>query len=247
MSVEKSKRVKKLIILAIFATVGLLIIIPIISQILPVFLDLFKKGGKTAVEKYLRSFGVKGIFIIVILQIFQVLSLVIPAPTIWVIAGVTYGIFGGMVICIAGVVIGNTIAFFIGRKYGNKLISIIFDERKLKKLSFLENSKHPSIIQFLLYVIPGLPNNIIPYVYARTNISAKRFIAVIAVASIPSILSCTFVGHNILFGNMIIVIFIIIGLAILFVIMLKNKREIMSWIENFSEHRTSSKKYPQNL
>ena len=37
------------------------------------------------------------------------LSIIIPAPPVWIIAGMTYGVFGGMRICIGGVVIGNAI------------------------------------------------------------------------------------------------------------------------------------------
>ena len=96
----------KKISIAVFMIIAIIIIIPII---MPVFLDLFKSGGKEAAKKYLRSFGAKGIIIIFVLQIIQVLSIIIPAPPVWIIAGMTYGVFGGMRICIGGVVIGNAI------------------------------------------------------------------------------------------------------------------------------------------
>jgi uncharacterized membrane protein YdjX (TVP38/TMEM64 family) len=222
------------LIMAAFIIVGVAILIPIALQTVPVLLDLFKSGGKESAEKYVSSFGIQGIIIIIVLQIVQVLSIVIPAPTVWIIAGVTYGVFGGMLICIVGVVIGNSIAFFIGRRFGNRLIDIVLDEKKRSKLKFLENPSHSDIIQFLLYVIPGVPNSIIPYIYARTNISSRRFISIIAVASVPSILSCTYVGHNILTGNTEGTVAVVLIFLIMFAIVFKNNKKIMTWVEEFS-------------
>ena len=235
----KSKGIKRILIISIFLIIVSLIVVPIVLYILPVFLGLFKSGGKVAAIKYLHSFGVKGIIIIEILQIMQVLSLVLPAPTIWVISGATYGVFYGMLISIVGVVIGNSIAFFIGRKYGNKLMDILFDEKSITKFKFLENTKFPGIIQFLMYVIPGVPNNIIPYIYARTNISALRFISTIAIASVLSILSCTYVGYSFLSGSLTFSVIIILVLVSLSVILLKYNKNLLRWLEEFSiNHRT---------
>ena len=162
------------------------------------------------------------------------LSIIIPAPPVWIIAGMTYGVFGGMLICIGGVVIGNAIAFYIGRRFGNKLINVLINKKIRNKLKFLETSDHSAIIEFLLYVIPGVPNNIIPYVYAQTSVSLKKFISIIAIASIPAILSCTFVGHNILSTNIEFVIVVIIIFIILIAIILINNKKIMDWMEKFS-------------
>jgi uncharacterized membrane protein YdjX (TVP38/TMEM64 family) len=231
---NNSQKTKMILFISTCVLIILVIIMPIIFKILPKFLYLFKIGGKEAASKYLRSFGINGIIIIFILQIIQVLSLVIPAPTVWVVAGVTYGVFGGMIICIFGVVIGNSIAFYIGKRYGNKLVDNIINEDKRNKLKFLEKSKHSDIIEFLLYVIPGLPNDIIPYIYARTNISFKRFITIIAIASVPAILSCTYIGDNILSGNFIAVIIIFIIAIVLMAIVFKSNKQIFNSIEKMS-------------
>lgn len=238
MTSNNPEKIKRFLIISAFVIIGVIIVIPIALQIMPVFLDLFRVGGKQAAEKYLLSFGAKGIIIILVVQIIQVLSLVIPAPTVWVVAGMTYGIFGGMLICIVGVVIGNAIAFYIARRFENRIINVLIDEKKRSKLKFLENSKHADIILFLLYVIPGVPNDILPYVYARTNIKWKRFISIIAVASIPSILSCTFVGHNILSGNLEFTLIIVVILLALFAMVLKNNKKIMTWLEGLTTSKT---------
>lgn len=229
-----SKKVKKFLFVSSLLIIMLFIIIPIVLNILPKFLILLKTGKNDDIVKYLRSFGIEGMVVLLVLQIFQVLSFIIPAPSIWIISGLTYGTIKGSLTCIIGVIIGNAIAFCLGRKFGNKLINILVNKKNIDKLNFLENSKHPALILFVLYLIPIIPNSIIPYIYARTNISLRKFTSIMSIACIPSILFSTYAGDSAITGNIAVTLIIISLAIILFFIILNKNKKIMHWIERLS-------------
>ncbi|MDP4177850.1 MAG: VTT domain-containing protein [Bacillota bacterium] len=231
-----SNVVKKIFVISVSLIIIFSIVTPIIFNILPHIILLYKSGNKRALYEYLHSFGSKGILIIIILQVFQVLSFIIPAPTIWITAGLTYEPIEALFCCIIGIIIGNSIAFYLGRKFSNRLINALVSKDTLNKFSYIENSKHAVIIEFLLYLIPIIPNSIIPYIYARTSISYSKFISIIAVACIPSILFNAYFGHIAISGHMTATVIIILLSIITAVLLLFKHDRIMSWIKKISSN-----------
>lgn len=238
MSHIESKKIKKLLFISAIIIIMLFIIIPIIVSILPQFIILIKNPNNENIAKYLHSFGIRGIIVLIILQAFQVLSFIIPSPSIWLISGITYGTIKGLVICIAGIAIGNSIAFLLGKKFGNKLLSILINEKKLSKLDFIENSKHTALVIFILYLIPIIPNSIIPYIYARTNISLKKFVLEATAACIPLILFNAYAGDSAITGNLTIALTILALFAIIFLVVLRRNKRIMHLIEKLSNKKS---------
>lgn len=238
MNKSNSNVVKKIFLISFSLIIIFSIIIPIIFNILPHIIFLYKSDNKHALYEYLHSFGSKGILILIILQVFQVLSFVIPAPIIWITAGLTYEPLEALFCCIIGIVIGNSIAFYLGRKFGNRLIDALISKGNLSKFSYIENSKHAVLIEFLLYLIPIIPNSIIPYIYARTKISYFKFISIIAVACIPSILFSAYFGHIAISGHMTAAAIIILLSLITAVLLFYKHDKIMCWIKKISSNKS---------
>lgn len=49
------------------------------------------------------------------------------------------------------------------------------DEKQLKKFKFLQNEKKLTVILIILYLIPGIPKDVISYIVPLTPISKKDF------------------------------------------------------------------------
>ena len=96
-----------------------------------------------------------------------------------------------------------------------------------KELKKLENSKlfkDPKKIEWImliLFLIPGTPKDLIVYIAGLLPLKPLRFILISTFARLPSVISSTFAGSNIVVGNwkfsiaIYLVTFLLVGIIIL--------------------------------
>ncbi|WP_040196146.1 TVP38/TMEM64 family protein [Candidatus Soleaferrea massiliensis] len=219
---------------AVLLAAILLILYLLIAPTFSVIAELIKTGDQAAAQVYIRSFGWRGILATILLQVLAILSIVIPAPTVPLLAGVTYGWLGGLLVCMVGTFLGNSIVFKLAQRYGQRIVPMLFSEKRIDRVRFLQNERHLTLILFIVYLIPIVPNGIIPYLCARTKITYERFIGVIVCASVPSILSSTFIGNNLAGGNIELAVIVAAVLLVLFLIVMKFSGRIVSLLERLS-------------
>jgi len=83
---------------------------------------VFTRGiTKEEVRELLAKFGWKGYITLGILSMLQVIFAFLPAEPVQVISGLSFGLLKGSLICLSGVVLGNTLIYILYRIYGNKL------------------------------------------------------------------------------------------------------------------------------
>jgi len=154
--------------------------------------------------------GIWGVAAILGIQVFQVVIAFVPGEPVEILAGVLYGGFGGLLICILGCGIGSILIFNVSKKFGLVFIKKIFGKSKLEKFSFIENSKKLEMVVFVLFLIPGTPKDMLTYVVGNSPMKLSRFLAISIFARIPSIISSTFIGHTVRNGewNNAVIIFI---------------------------------------
>lgn len=248
------------------AVILLLAITGVLLCVFPVLVQAFVNKDAALLQDYLLSFGWRGIAITFVLQILQIVSVVIPAPTMPLLTGATYGLWPGLLISVAGIVCGNMLVFVTARRFsvrslpkflmrhihlhdtGLEIGQTLPDEtaaagldKQLTKLEqkygsvFTKDSKKLGAILFAVYLIPVIPNGIIPYLAAMTPISVKRYMLVVAFACLPSALLSGFAGHKLIGGD-ITTTAILAGAALLAMgaIVLLRKR-ILARLQKMSE------------
>lgn len=246
------------------AIVLLLVVVSVLIHVFPVLQQAFAAKDASILQDYLLGFGWHGIFIAYILQILQIISIVIPAPTMPLLTGATYGLWPGILISVAGIVSGNLLVFLAARRLHVKSLPAFLirhtrlkdtglmmgldgqtlqseeniannTEQPKRRLLFSKDSKKLRLILFCVYLIPVIPNGMIPYLAALTPVSAKHFVNVVSLACLPSVLFSTFAGHRIIGGD-ITTAAILAGIAIvcMAVILLFRKR-ILARLHKMSE------------
>jgi uncharacterized membrane protein YdjX (TVP38/TMEM64 family) len=233
----KRQTLFSLIVLALM----LALIVFLVVELIPLLKEVLENtSDESKVLSYIQAYGAKGVPVLMALQALQVMMTFLPAAIIQVLAGLSYGVWLGSVICIAGTILGNLIVFTVLRQL-KSTFSSFFKERgergemdeleaqpdKPKKNRFLSiaklnQMKHPEYIAFLLFLIPGLPNGILPYIFAQTKITTLRYLVSVAAACVPTTLLCTWLGERISKGDyqtaviLAIVLAVIIGVVVLF-------------------------------
>ncbi len=147
--------------------------------------------------------GVFGFVAIFAMQILQVVVAVIPGAIVQFAAGYMYSPWLGLLICLAGVYTGQLIVFRLVRRFGHNLVEAVSDGEKLQKWSFIRNEKKLELIAFILFVIPGMPKDLLCYIFPLTTIEEKRFMVISVIARIPAIITSIYAADYIYDGDYI--------------------------------------------
>lgn len=193
-----SKKAKQIILASII--LSLLILITIAA--LPIIKYISTKEFADLLQEYVSKSGVWGVLVLLFVQMAQILIAFIPGEPIELVAGAMYGAFGGLVICLVGILISSSIIFYTVRRLGKKRFEKTKLYPSLKKYKFLENETNLIAIVFILYFIPGTPKDMLVYACALSNLSMKSFLIVSTFARIPSIVTSTLAGASFISGNL---------------------------------------------
>lgn len=165
----------------------------------------------------LKSKGKIAVFIILFLQIFQVIIAFIPSDIINISAGYILGAPFGFIIAYSGLIIGTIIAFYISRLFGKKIVVKLVKKDTLDKISKKVDSSLSIPNIFILSIIPFMPRDILVYALGLTDIKPKKFLIPYSIARIPLVFILTFTGNTLFNNDNFVFYFFIFSLIILII------------------------------
>lgn len=215
------KTIFKIALICFLIIFGIVVLI----KILPFIISLKDQVNREAFKESLKSFGINGFFILLAIQILQVIVAIIPGEPIEILAGLLYGTWGGLFICLLGLLIGTVTIFYLVKILGSNFIDKFLSMKETSKLNFLKDSSKIEYLTFILFFIPGTPKDVLTYFVPLTAIKPIRFFIISMVARIPSVISSTFIGENIDKENwsIMILVFILTGILGIIGIFIHNK------------------------
>ena len=160
-----------------------------------------------------------------VIQIVQVVLAIIPGEPIELAMGALYGTYGGCILCMTGVAVGTTLVFFLVKKLGRRFVDNFISGETFARLKFLKDPSKRDVLLFLLMFIPGTPKDTITYFAPFSGVPFLRFLVISTIARIPSIITSSYIGSNLMEGNYITgaVAFLVVGAVSLAGIIIYNK------------------------
>lgn len=146
------------------------------------------------VENFINNYGKESALVYLLFQIFQVIVSVIPGEVFQVAAGYLFGPFLGIILALIGCAIGQTIAFFMARILGQDFVRMFMSEEKFKLYQERLNSNRAYTLCFILYLIPGIPKDILCYVAGASEIRFLPFLAISMVGRLPGLIGSIAMG-----------------------------------------------------
>jgi uncharacterized membrane protein YdjX (TVP38/TMEM64 family) len=128
--------------------------------------------------------------------VLQIVVAAIPGEVVQIAGGYIFGTLAGTLYLMTGVVLGTLIVFYASRMLGYPLVRVFVSESRLEKFGFIINSGKSEIAVFVLFLIPGLPKDVITYVAGLTPIKPLRFIALATLGRLPALFASAFIGAN---------------------------------------------------
>lgn len=140
--------------------------------------DLF--SSEENLKTFLNSCGVFAPIFFVFLQIIQVIIPLIPGGISTGVGVIIFGPLWGFIYNYVGIVIGSIIVFFIARKYGMPLIKKMFKKELIDKyIGWLNKGKKFEKLFAAAIFLPVAPDDFLCYLAGVTDISTKKYIAII--------------------------------------------------------------------
>ena len=230
MSRKNRTQIFKLILL-IFV---ILIMVGITIYLMPVMKDLRTLEGQNAFKEKISETGIMGLFTLFGLQFAQIFLFIVPGEPIEILAGICYGGLWGTLFILISTAIISIFIYFLVHILGRKFIYDFVDEKKIEKIEnskVFQNPRAIEFIMFILFFIPGTPKDLLTYIGALLPIKPIKFILIATFARIPSVISSTIAGDNLLKGNwefsiLVYIITFIISIISVFIVRKLDKNKI---------------------
>ena len=184
----------------ILAVLKLILLIAIIVGI-PAFLyfryggDVFSKDAADRVVDYLKQNSQIAFLLIIGLQVIQVVICFLPGQPIQFAASYMFGVGKGFILSLIGAVIGTIISFYLAKLLGSDAMHLFFGEEKVKEYQRRLNSGRGLLLAFLIYLVPGIPKDLVSYAAGISETRFRPFLLAATVGRSPAMLGSLLVGH----------------------------------------------------
>ena len=159
-------------LLAFFAIVGYAT-----YRFWPFLSDAYETGGVNGVVERVQDMGARGVFVLLGMQVLQVVVTFIPGELVQMAAGLMYGPWLGTLIILVGCVIAGAVIFVLVRKLGAPFVRDMVGEEHTEKFREFEKTGKLDLIVFVLFLIPGLPKDTFAYLVPLTDCFAAADIS----------------------------------------------------------------------
>lgn len=197
---------------------------------------MFEPGGAQRVMNHVHAAGPSGVFILLGIQLLQVIVAFIPGEVVQIAAGMIYGPWGGAAIILAGCLASSALIFQLVHRLGAPFVQQMVSGKFLGWFQRLESSGKLNAIVFILFLIPGLPKDVFTYFVPLTNMRMRTFLTLTTIARIPGVVVSTYAANGIVEGRVLQSVAIFAVAAVIAVVGLALQKPLMNWIDKHT-HR----------
>ena len=173
-----------------------LAMVGLVALLMPYIKGLFEPDGVSSVTEEVRSAGLFGVFVLLGLQLLQIVVAFIPGEVTQIAAGMMYGPWLGALIILIGCVLASAFVFGLVHRLGAPFVQSLVSTKYLEKIKALEESGKLNIIVLVLFIIPGLPKDVFTYLVPLTNMRMRDFLLLTTIGRIPGVLLSTYAAHG---------------------------------------------------
>ncbi len=215
---------------AVVITLLIYMIVRFFGARISMILHMLQRGSREEIAEYLNSKGSIGALVAVFLfSVVQVISIFIPGMAIQLAAGLILGWPKAFICTYLGFVIGNLAVFQTARKLGSRISSLLESNAEVNRLAAKINEGSPAFVTGMSFLVPGVPNGLVPYVAATTSITWFRFMEAVTVTSWIQILSNCIAGHFLIRGQYLFMAVSLMVQVLVIVFCALNRDLVLKW------------------
>ena len=146
------------------------------------------------IESAVEQWGYLAPLAFVGVQLIQVIVFVIPGEIPQIAGGYLFGIVGGALYSVIGIVLGSSFNFALARWLGLPFVKWLFKEERVRSFENIAHSPRAQFAFFLLFVIPGIPKDVLCYVAGLSPLRFGPFLLISSLGRLPGIIGSAAMG-----------------------------------------------------
>lgn len=223
---EKVRAFSKLVVLLLIM-VGIPIILVIVAKD-----TLMNREYLSALPQRLAEHRNIAFIVLVLLQTAQIVCSFLPGQPIQFASSYLYGLIGGYIITILGAVIGCVITYLLADFLGRDALHLLFGQERVNDYVEKLNSGRAYTIILLIYLIPGIPKDMVSYVAGISDIKLGPFLVVSTIGRTPGVIESLLVGIFLAEKNYVGVGIVALVALVILVVCVKYREKIMDFIDS---------------
>ena len=196
---------------------------------------LFNKEWLANLPEFIMQYKGYAAAVLTGIQILQVIICIIPGQPIQLAASYLFGVLKGYLISIGGAFIGAFIAFYIARALGKDSLEAIFGEEKVNDYHRKLNSGKGLTAVLLIYLIPGVPKDLVAYVAGISDMRLRPFLIVSTIGRSPGMLGSLLTGYFISSRNYAAIGVLAVVKAVILIICFVKRKQLVAMLDDLEK------------
>lgn len=166
---------------------------------------------------FVDGFGVWAPAVFVVLQAAQVVVAPVPGQVLAAVAGYLFGPWWGTLYNMIGITLGSAVAFWLARRFGRTYVERMVHPDALARFDGIDD-RHAQLTLFVIFLVPGLPDDLICFAGGLTTVPLRRLVAIAVVGRAPGFFLVNVFGGLVGTGQSgwaVVVLVVILGLSTL--------------------------------
>lgn len=199
--IKKALRTAAAVILVLLAAAAVWFLARNLTDLVAIFTS---DDPAAAMDAFLDGNRALGVAVLFGVQVVQILLAFIPGGPMQMVAGALYGGFFGGLILLAGAAAASLLIWELVTRLGQAAIEAFHDKQsagRLFRIRAFREEKSAEALTWVLFLIPGVPKDLLTYFAPLTPMKRGRFILISTIARIPGIFLTTFASSSLMNGN----------------------------------------------
>jgi uncharacterized membrane protein YdjX (TVP38/TMEM64 family) len=182
-----------------------------------------------ALRAWIAGYGPAAPIVFAGLQALQVLVAPIPGHLLGLASGYLFGAVPGTLYSLAGATVGSALAFSLSRRFGRPFAESVIAGETLA--TFDEAIERRGLVAlFVVFLVPGLPDDVICLIAGLTRLSIPRMVAVSAVGRLPGYFLVNLAGAGVASGDTATAAAVLAVVAAASVLALWRRDAVLGWL-----------------
>lgn len=147
-------------------------------------------------KAWIESYGAFATLVFIATQAIQVILFFIPGEVTQFAGGYIFGAWLGLFLSYIGITLGAITAFYLARFFDRAVIDLLVDRQTMRRFDRLVSGKSGFWPMFILFLIPGIPKDLLCYIAGLTPMHVVTFIVISTLGRFPGVLLSSIFGDG---------------------------------------------------
>ena len=186
-------------------------------------------SDKHFLKETLHGWGILAPLIFIALQALQVIMALIPGDITGLLGGFLFGEWLGLFYSTIGLTLGSVAAFGVGRWLGAYYVRTLVSQQTWDKMGFIIEAEG-TILCFIIFLIPGLPKDMVCYLFGMSPMPLWVFTLVSTLGRFPGTWVLSAQGAHTASGDYLEVILLTAGVFAVALPLYYYRDRIVAWV-----------------